>query len=309
MTRRVARIIPRLDVKGPNLIKGICFEGLRAIGLPEEFARRYSDEGADEIILYDTVASLFQRGPGLETIEKVADEISIPLVVAGGIRTLDDVSAVLRAGADKVAINTAAVRDASLLRNAADRFGAQCVVASIEVFRRERGRFEVWTEYGREATGLDALEWIRTAIGLGVGEILLSFIDRDGTGEGTHADFVRRVAELVPCPVIVGGGIGRAEHAAAALEAGADAVHLAAALHYRYVRPVGRAFMSSNSTELRCGAPIDLGNADWVNNGYGGSRSVLVQPTTIGELKRHLQHCGFAFREMHVRQAAIARMA
>ncbi|MBL6958562.1 MAG: imidazole glycerol phosphate synthase cyclase subunit, partial [Rhodospirillales bacterium] len=175
------RIIPRLEIKGPNLVKGIHFEGLRVLGKPEAFARHYYEAGADELIYIDAVASLYGRNSLLHIVERTASEIFIPLTVGGGLRSLDDIREVLRAGADKVAINTAAIKDPDLIRQASRKFGSSTIVVLIEYIRHADGRYEAYTDFGRESSGVDALDWAQQAVELGAGELLVTSIDRDGT--------------------------------------------------------------------------------------------------------------------------------
>ncbi len=231
------RIIPRLDIKGPHVVKGIHLEGLRVLGMPERFARRYYEEGADELLFMDAVASLYGRNSLLDLVERVSQEIFIPLTVGGGLRTVEDIRAVLRVGADKVALNTAGVRRPELIREAVQRFGSSTIVVAIDAIRKEDGRYEVFTDYGRERTGLDVFEWAIRAVALGAGELLLTSVDREGTGKGFDVELTRRVAESVPVPVIACGGAGDAGHLAeVAREGKADAVALASVLHYDLVR-------------------------------------------------------------------------
>lgn len=231
------RIIPRLDIKGPNLVKGIHLEGLRVLGKPERFARHYYEHGADELLYMDVVASLYERNSLLPIVERTAREIFIPLAVGGGLRTVDDIQAVLRAGADKVTLNTAAVRRPELIREAAHRFGSSTIVISIEAKHRADGSYEAYTDNARVRTGLDVLEWAERVAGLGAGEILLTSIDQEGTGRGFDLDLVRTVARAVPIPVIACGGAGKATDAAdVVLRGEADAVCLASVLHYDCLR-------------------------------------------------------------------------
>ncbi len=231
------RIIPRLDIKGPNLVKGVHLEGLRVIGKPERFARHYYDQGADELLYVDVVASLYGRNSLLPIIERTARDIFIPLTVAGGLRSIDDIRTVLRAGADKVAINTAAVQRPEFIRDASRKFGASTIVVSIEAIRRSDGTYEAYTDNGREKTGLDALAWAEQAAGLGAGEILITSIDREGTGRGLDLELVRAAARRVPVPVIASGGAGTVHQVLqAALEGEVQAVALASMLHFGYLR-------------------------------------------------------------------------
>lgn len=228
------RVIPRLDIKGPNVVKGIQLDGLRVVGSPAELAAHYYEDGADELVYMDIVASLYGRNSLLEIVERAARSIFIPLTVGGGLRSLDDIAKVLRAGADKVAINTAAVKRPDIIAEAARRFGSQCVVVSIEAKRQAPGRWEAYTDNGRERTGLDAVTWAHKAAELGAGEILLTSVDREGTGKGYDLELTERVAKGLSIPVIASGGAGTPEHAAdCAAGAGADAVALAQLLHYK----------------------------------------------------------------------------
>jgi cyclase len=228
------RFIPRLDVKGPNLIKGIHLEGLRVLGDPQQFAVQYYEQGADELLYMDIVASLYGRNNLTEIVKRTADRVFVPMTVGGGIRSVDDAKELLRAGADKVAVNTAAVARPALVTEISRRFGSQCMVLSIEAKRVAPGRWEVYTDNGRERTGLDVLDWARRAVELGAGEILLTSVDQEGTRKGFDVPLVRAVSTGVPVPVIASGGMGSAEHMLAVLREGcADAVAMADILHYR----------------------------------------------------------------------------
>jgi len=230
--RRPVRIVARLDVKGKNLIKGIRMEGLRVLGSPNERAREYYNQGADELLYIDNVASLYDRNHLGELVTEVVRDVFIPITVAGGIRTVDDVSSLLRAGADKVAINTAAIRNPALITQVAERFGSQCMVLSIEAKRTAAGRWEAYAEGGREKTGLDVLEWAQAAILLGAGEILVTSVDFDGTEKGFDVDLVKEVGLLSSVPVIASGGMGSIGHARELLTATtADAVAIGSAAH------------------------------------------------------------------------------
>lgn len=225
------RVIARLDVKGPNVIKGVQMEGLRVLGKPSDFARRYAEQGADELLYLDTVASLYARSNLTEIIEKAADGVFVPITVGGGVRTVDDVRRLLVAGADKVALNTAAIADPALVRRAADRVGSQAIVVSIEAKRTGTATWEAFTDQGRQRTGRDALEWAEEAARLGAGEILLTSIDRDGTQKGPECELAGAIRARVACPVVLAGGIASAEHAVSAAQS-ADAIVLGAGLHY-----------------------------------------------------------------------------
>lgn len=230
---RNVRLIPRLDIKGPNLIKGIHLEGLRVMGDPQEFAQRYYEQGADELLYVDVVASLYGRNSLHDIVQLATRNVFVPLTVTGGIRSIDDVRQMLRSGADKVGINTAATKRPELIREVARKFGSQCMVLSIEAKSIAPGRWEAYTENGREKTGLDVVEWARRGVELGAGEILLTSVDREGTREGFDVDLVAAVSTAVSVPVIASGGMGKVEDVAAVVREGAaDAVAMADILHY-----------------------------------------------------------------------------
>ncbi|SES74407.1 imidazole glycerol phosphate synthase subunit HisF [Stigmatella erecta] len=225
------RLIVCLDMKGGRVVKGVQFEGLRDVGDPVSLAMRYEAEGADEVTFLDISASAEERETLWDVVQRTSERLFIPLTVGGGVRTADDVGRALRAGADKVSINSAAVANPELLTACAERFGAQCVVASIDA-RREEGRWRVYTRGGRTPTGLDAVEWARECVRRGAGEVLLTSIDRDGARTGYDLELTRAVAEAVAVPVIASGGAGNAQHVREALTDGkADAALVAGILH------------------------------------------------------------------------------
>jgi cyclase len=227
------RFIPKLEVKGPNLIKGIHLEGLRVVGTPNEAAIRYYEQGADELIYMDLVASLYQRNSLHDIIERTADQVFIPLTVGGGVRTIGDIRALLRCGADKVSINTAAINSPDFVREAAREFGSQAIVVSIEAKRKRAGGWECYTDCGRVPTGVEVVTWAETVAELGAGEILLTSIDMDGTFKGYDIELTKAIASLVDIPVIACGGAGTPQDVVkAVLEGHADAVSAAAMLHF-----------------------------------------------------------------------------
>jgi cyclase len=228
------RLIARLDVKGPNLIKGIRLEGVRVIGDPGEYARAYYQQGIDELLYVDAVASLYRRDSLKDIVRRASEDVFVPMTVAGGVRSVADVEELLRAGADKVAINTAAVRRPALIHDVARRFGSQCMVLSIEAKAVGERVWEVHVDSGREPAGLEVLEWARRGVDLGAGEILLTSVDREGTRSGFDCALVCRVASAVPVPVIASGGMGSLAHLREVVQQGrADAVAFADVLHYR----------------------------------------------------------------------------
>jgi imidazole glycerol-phosphate synthase subunit HisF len=231
---RNVRLIARLDIKGPNLIKGIHLEGLRIIGSPAEHALRYYEQGIDELLYMDCVASLYGRNHLGDIVRSAAENIFVPMTVGGGIRSVDDATQILRAGADKVAVNTAAVATPQLITDIARRFGSQCMVLSIEAKQIGAGRWEVYTDNGRERTGLDVIEWVKRGVSMGAGEILLTSVDREGTRKGFDIDLVRAASAEVSVPIIASGGMGSSEDMVAVARAGgADAVAMADILHYK----------------------------------------------------------------------------
>lgn len=228
------RLIARLDIKGPNLIKGIRFEGLRVIGSPAEHALRYYQQGADELIYIDSVASLYGRNNLSDIVQSAARDVFIPMTVGGGVRSTDDVRHLLRCGADKVAVNTAAIAQPGLIRDIAREFGSQCMVLSIQAKQIAPGRWEAYTDTGRERTGVDVVEWAKKGVQLGAGEILLTSVDREGTRKGFDMDLVRAVSAEVSVPVIASGGMGCAQDAVDVIRQGlADAVAMADILHHK----------------------------------------------------------------------------
>ena len=232
MTSIVVRIIPCLDVDAGRVVKGVEFVDLRDAGDPVELAARYDAEGADELVFLDITASSDARDVMLEVARRTAEEVFIPFTVGGGIRSTDDARRLLRAGADKVSVNTAAVARPSLVAEVADEFGSQCAVVAIDARLRPSGRFEVVTHGGRRPTELDAVEWAAQVEQLGAGEILLTSMDRDGTKEGFDLPLTRAVSDAVNVPVIASGGVGALDHLAEGVAAGADAVLAASIFHF-----------------------------------------------------------------------------
>ena len=247
------RIIPCLDVHAGRVVKGIQFVSLRDAGDPVEVARRYDAEGADELAFLDITASCDARETIVSVIERVADQVFIPLTVGGGVRKVEDVRKLLNAGADKVSINTSAVDNPDLVEEAARRFGSQAIVVAIDVKSVAPGRWEVYTHGGRKATGLDAVEWAHTMCRRGAGEILLTSMDRDGTKSGFDLAITRAVADAVPVPVIASGGAGTLEHLAEGVEAGgADALLAASIFHYGEIAiPAAKRFLAARGIEMR----------------------------------------------------------
>ncbi len=232
------RVIPCLDVDNGRVVKGVNFENLRDAGDPVELAKRYGEEGADELTFLDVSASKDGRGTMLDVVRRTAEQIFIPLTVGGGVRSVEDVDQLLRAGADKVSVNTSAIARPELLSELSQRFGAQCIVLSVDARRVPEGGtpqpsgFEVTTHGGTKSAGLDAIEWARSGEALGVGEILLNSMDGDGTKNGFDIELLEKVREAVSIPVIASGGAGTAEHFPPAIKAGANAVLAATIFHF-----------------------------------------------------------------------------
>lgn len=288
--RSMVRIIPRLDIKGPNVVKGVHLEGLRVLGRPELFAARYYQEGADELLYMDAVASLYGRNNLAEIVERTAEQIFVPLTVGGGLRSVDDIRGILRAGADKVALNTAAIRNPRLIAEAAEAFGSQCVVLSVEARRLPSGEYECMTDNAREKSGREVGEWIREAVRLGAGEILLTSVDQEGTGKGFDIELTRRIATATEVPVIACGGAGSVDDVRRVIaEGAADAVCVASILHYHDLESMQQAEYAEegNVDFLKKKAPV----ATRSEHGRRG-----IQPVALNELKRNLREQGIACR-------------
>jgi cyclase len=247
------RLIPRLDIKSNNLIKGIQLEGLRILGTPNEFALRYYKQGADELIYMDCVASLYGRNHLDEIIKEAVKDIFIPITVGGGIRTSDDAKSILRSGADKIAINTAAIANPEIITELARKFGSQCVVISVEAKKITADKWEVYTNNGRERTGIDVVEWTKSCVANGAGEVLITSIDQEGTRKGFDIDLIAAVSSEVNVPIIASGGMGRPEDLLSVVTEGdADGVAMADILHYARAGISDiRAFAESNGLGVR----------------------------------------------------------
>lgn len=249
------RIIPCLDVDNGRVVKGVNFVDIRDAGDPVEIARRYDQEGADELTFLDITASSDERETMVHVVEQVAAQVFIPLTVGGGIRSLEDIRRMLNAGADKVAINTAAVSNPEFVRQAAERFGSQCIVVAIDAKQvaADPPRWEVFTHGGRRPTGLDAIDWARKMVAYGAGEILLTSMDRDGTRKGFDLGLTRAVVDAVKVPVIASGGVGNLDHLADGVaQGGADAVLAASIFHFgEYSIHEAKAYLARRGIEMR----------------------------------------------------------
>ena len=272
------RVIPRLDIKGPNLVKGIHLEGLRVLGLPEEFASHYYNSGADELIFQDVVASLYERNSLDEVITKTAKELFIPLTVGGGLRTLEDIKNVLRAGADKVSLNTAAIKNPNIIEQASREFGSSTVVIAIEAIKEPDGKYLAYVDNGREHTGVEVREWAKQVESMGAGEIVVTSVDREGTGLGFDVELVSLVSQSVSLPVIAHGGAGTLDDISdVVINGGASAVTVAAMLHYDALVNAEGVIKSSSSE--------DEGNVEFLKSGRGFQK---VSPHSLQEIKQHL---------------------
>lgn len=277
------RIIPRLDIKGPNLVKGIHLEGLRVLGKPEQFAKFYYDQGADELLYMDVVASLYERNSLHDIITRTAREIFIPLTVGGGLRSIEDITKVLRAGADKVALNTAAIKNPDLILKASEKFGASTVVIAIEAIKQSDGKYLAYTDNGREFTGVDAIEWAQKAESLGAGEILLTSVDKEGTGLGYDTDFIKKVSDAVSIPVIAHGGASTPENVLETIQkANPSACAMASIFHYEAIK--------NHSSDIDV---TEEGNIDFIKSGRAFSK---IEPTSIKNIKSYLHTNGVSIR-------------
>lgn len=272
------RVIARLDIKGPNLVKGVSLEGLRVLGKPEDFAKYYYENGADELFYQDVVASLYERNSLKDIISQTAKNSFIPLTVGGGIRTIQDISEALRAGADKVCINTAATKNPEFIREASRKFGSSTIVVSIEAIKQPDGRYFNFIDNGREETGLEVLEWAKKMENFGAGEIMLTSVDKEGTGKGFELELVKLVSENLNIPVVAHGGAGQLSHIADVVQEGkADAIALSAMIHYDFISNV------QSDMKLRT-----EGNVSFLQSGRTSFNK--IQPCSIIGIKQYLSN-------------------
>lgn len=268
------RMIPRLDIKGPNLVKGIHLEGLRVLGKPADFAQYYYQSGADELLYFDIVASLYGRNSLDEIISQTAKSIFIPLTVGGGLRTIKDLKRVLRAGADKVAINTAAIANPKFISQAANAFGSSTISISIEALKQASGQYLAFTNNGREYTGREVLTWAKQVEALGAGEIIITSIDNEGTGNGFDLELTNKIATSVSIPVVACGGAGKLVDVKKVILSGkANAVALASVFHYEYISKHKKNYDKKE------------GNITFLNSGRTFKN---VEPLTISQVKKYL---------------------
>ncbi len=270
------RIIPRLDIKGPNLVKGIHLEGLRVLGRPSDYAKNYYEDGADELLFMDIVASLYERNSLHDIISATAKRIHIPIAVGGGIRTLEDIRSILRVGADKVIINTAATKDPNFIKRAAREFGSSTIVLSIEAIKNKEGQYFSFIDNGREPTGLEVKEWAMRAEDLGCGEIIITSVDREGTGKGFDMQLTSIISNSVSVPVVAHGGAGKVEDIEDVFKKRiVSAISLSSILHYHKI------------DELKKNVNQDSeGNFDFLNSGRNQN---FLRPISLLELKKRLK--------------------
>lgn len=270
------RIIPRLDIKGPNLVKGIQLEGLRVLGRPSEFAEYYYKNGADEILYMDVVASLYGRNSLNDIIERTANEVFIPLTVGGGLKTLNDIESVLRSGADKVVINTAAVNNPNFICQASREFGCSTIAISIEAIKEDDGKYYAYTDNGREYTGLNVVEWVKEIEQNGAGEIIITSVNREGTGEGFDLDLISEISKIVNLPIVAHGGAGKKEDILMLLkEDNVNAISAASIFHYSYIQEEGYNYNN-----------LDEGNTDFLSDIRINKN---LSPISIKDLKQYLK--------------------
>ncbi|MFT7155107.1 MAG: cyclase [Parvicella sp.] len=281
---KAKRIIARLDIKGPNVVKGIHLEGLRVLGDPSEMAQFYYEQGADELFYQDVVASLYERNSLRDFISETAKKSFIPLTVGGGIRTLDDIKRVLRAGADKVSINTAGVRDPDFIKQAVNKFGSSTIVCTIEAIKQPGGDYLAFVDNGREHTGLEVLHWAERVQDLGVGELVITSVDREGTGKGFDLQLIKEVRNRLEIPIIAHGGAGKAQDVYDVFDEGkVNAVALSSIIHYEYLKNSKNEILSKSE-----------GNTNFLKSGRSFTK--IEEPISIMKLKQYLIGKGFLCR-------------
>ncbi len=277
------RIIPRLDIKGPNLVKGIHLEGLRVLGRPEDFAKFYYENGADELIFQDVVASLYERNSLHEIISRTAKNMFIPLTVGGGLRSIDDIKQVLRAGADKVSLNTAVIRNPNFIKEASLKFGSSTIVVAIEAIKQHDGRYFAFVDNGREETGVEVVSWAQKVEELGAGEIVITSVDKEGTGEGYDLELIKLISDAVGIPVIAHGGASSPANMKDAVTIGhADALTIASVFHYH----IAEQLSVNNDSKGE-------GNTTFLKSGRNFG---IIHTTSIEEVKEHLRENGISCR-------------
>lgn len=282
---KTIRIIPRLDIKGPNLVKGIQLEGLRVLGKPEDFAQYYYENGADELFYQDVVASLYERNSLGEIISSTAKKSFIPLTVGGGIRTIDDIKSVLRLGADKVSINTGAMKNPEFITEAVKKFGSSTIVVTIECIKQPNGEYLAYVDNGREYTGMEVLSWAKKVEELGVGEVVITSVDREGTGKGFDLDLIKRISSVLEIPIIAHGGAGNVNDMLAPIvECHVEALCMASILHYESIQ----------NSDFAKSVNREEGNISYLQSGKKGFGN--INAVTITEVKNFLSVNGIRVR-------------
>ncbi|MFV8346783.1 imidazole glycerol phosphate synthase subunit HisF [Flavobacterium sp. ZB4P13] len=272
---KTVRIIPKLDIKGPNLVKGIHLEGLRVLGKPSDFAKYYYEQGADELMFMDVVASLYERNSLHDIISETAKSIFIPITVGGGIRSLNDIKSMLRIGADKISINTAAIKRPEFIREASEEFGSSTIVVSIEAIKNSDGKHYAFIDNGREFTGIEVIEWAKEVERLGAGEIVITSVDKEGTGKGVDVQLTKEISDSVSLPIIAHGGIGSMNDVEDLLESGIiDSIAIGSALHYEALKNFN---LDLNNRKE--------GNVDFLLSGRNASN---FKSFDLKDLKKHL---------------------
>ena len=285
------RIISKLEVKGSNLIKGCQFDGLRSLGLASNFAKKYFQDGIDEIIYQDIVASLYDTEPKYDEIKKISENTFVPITVAGGIKRLDQIKKIFDAGADKIAINTSAILNPKLLEESSKEFGSQSVVSSIEIysesdFENNLKSRKIWIKNGKEETKINLIDWINQVQDYGVGEILITSIEKDGMGKGLDVHLANEIGEITKVPVIISGGAGSVKDVINFFKkTNINAVCISSLFHYHYYKFFDTSPFK-NYKKLRAGENIDIGNYDFINHGYGQQKYNFVKPISIFDLKK-----------------------
>jgi cyclase len=272
---KTVRIIPRLDIKGPNLVKGIHLEGLRVLGKPSDFAKFYYEQGADELMFMDVVASLYERNSLHDIISETAKSIFIPITVGGGLRSISDIKEVLRVGADKVCLNTAAIKNPQLIKDASRMFGSSTIMVAIEAIKESNGKYLAYTDNGREYTGVDVFEWVQKVTELGAGEIVITSVDKEGTGRGFDLDLITKITNLVGIPVIAHGGAGKQSHLVDVLKDGnISSAMISSLFHYHFIKE-----NESQASNIE-------GNVEFLNQKRNFH---TFEPCSIEDVKRELK--------------------
>ena len=272
---KTIRIIPRLDIKGPNLVKGIHLEGLRVLGKPSDFAKYYYNQGADELMFMDVVASLYERNNLHNIISETSKQIFIPITVGGGLRSISDIKEILRVGADKVCLNTAAIKNPDLIKEASRTFGSSTIVIAIEAIRESDGSYLAYTDNGREYTGIDIFEWAKKVEELGAGEIVITSVDREGTGQGFDIELINKISTLVNIPIIAHGGAGKTDDLINLFkECQVDGAMISSLTHYQFIKD-----NKSNPSDLE-------GNIEFLKSRKNFS---IFQTSSIPQIKNKLK--------------------